>query len=780
MFIIKRSGERESVHFDKITTRLQSLCFNLSPRVDPAIIAQKVIQRLKSGMSTVDLDHLSSKVAANMCVDHPDYAILAGRIEVSNLHKQTDPSFVAVMEQIYKENDNLISDASIALVREHGTTLDGVINHERSFDYNYFGFKTLEKSYLIKDRNGEVIERPQHMLMRTAVQVNVTPAGFDLDGCLETYRLMSMGYYTHATPTLFNSLSTRSQCSSCFLVGTDDCIGIEEDGRHVGIFKTMSDVANISKWSGGVGIHISNIRAKGTIIKGTNGRSDGIVPMLKVYNDIACYINQGGKRKGSFAIYLEPWHGDVLDFLDLKKNTGDEKLRTRDLHLAMWIPDLFMRRVESDGMWSLMCPHECPGLADTYGDEFDSLYLKYETEGRYKRQVKAHDVWFKILEAQMETGEPYILFKDSVNRKSNQKNIGVIRGSNLCVEILEYSDKDETAVCNLSSIALPKFVNGSEFDYDSLFEVAKRVALNTDRVIDINFYPTPETKRSNMRHRPIGVGVQGLADVYAKMRIPFDSAEAREVNRRIFETIYFACLTQSCTTAITEGEYSTFKGSPLSEGLFQWELWGLKESDLSGLWDWGNLRTQILKFGVRNSLMVALMPTASTAQILGNNEAFEPFTNNIYKRRVLSGEFIVMNNYLIRDLIRLDLWSPEMKNRIVNAYGSVQDIEVIPAEIKRLYKTVWEMKQKVLIDQSLERGPFVDQAQSLNLWMAEPTFGKLSSMHFYSWRKGAKNGIYYLRTRPAMEALRVTAMETQSESSYGVCSMDEGCLVCSS
>ncbi len=644
----------------------------------------------------------------------------------------------------------LLSDEVHKVIMDNAERLDSCIIYDRDFGYDYFGFKTLERSYLLKI-NGKIVERPQHMLMRVSVGIHPT----DLDAAIETYDLMSKRYFTHATPTIFNSGTPKPQMSSCFLLTMkDDSID--------GIYDTLKQTAKISQSAGGIGLSIHNVRATGSYISGTNGTSNGIVPMLRVYNDTARYVDQGGgKRKWSFAIYIEPWHADIFDFLDLKKNHGKEEMRARDLFYAMWIPDLFMKRVEANKEWTLMCPNECPGLYDTHSEAFEELYLKYESEGRGRKTVKARELWEKILESQIETGTPYMLYKDAANRKSNQKNLGTIRSSNLCTEILEYTSEDEVAVCNLASIALPMFVKDGSFDHNELFEVTKRVTKNLNKVIDRNYYPVIEAENSNMRHRPVGLGVQGLADAFIMLRLPFTSDDARKLNQEIFETLYFAAVTASMEMAIEEGPYSSFKGSPISEGKFQYELWGIKDDELSGRWDWSALRKQVLKHGVRNSLLVAPMPTASTSQILGNNECFEPYTSNLYTRRVLSGEFIVVNKHLLKDLVRLGLWDESMKQELMRANGSVQDIDGIPEDIKELYKTAWELSMKDIIDMSRQRGYFIDQSQSLNLFMENANFSKLTSMHFYAWKSGLKTGMYYLRTKAATDAIKFTVDNTK-------------------
>ena len=758
MYVVKRDGRKEPVMFDKITARVKKLCYGLNELVDPVKVAMRVIEGLYDNVTTSELDNLAAEIAATMTVSHPDYAKLAARISVSNLHKNTKKTFSEVMTDLYEyvnprteEKAPLISDEVYKVIMENKEKLDSTIIYNRDFGYDYFGFKTLERSYLLK-LNGKIAERPQHMLMRVSVGIHPD----DLDAAVETYELMSKKFFTHATPTLFNSGTPKPQMSSCFLLTMkDDSID--------GIYDTLKQTAKISQSAGGIGLSIHNVRATGSYISGTNGTSNGIVPMLRVFNDTARYVDQGGgKRKGSFAIYVEPWHADIYDFLDLKKNHGKEEMRARDLFYAMWMPDLFMKRVQEDGKWTLMCPHECPNLYDTYGDEFEALYEKYEAEGKGRRTIKARELWEKILESQIETGTPYMLYKDAANRKSNQKNLGVIRSSNLCTEILEYTSKDEVAVCNLASIALPMFVKNGEFDHKELFKITKRVTRNLNKVIDRNYYPVVEAENSNMRHRPIGLGVQGLADTFIRLRLPFTSDEAKKLNQEIFETLYFAAVTASMEMAKEEGPYSTFKGSPISQGEFQYNLWGIKDEDLSGRWDWEKLRKQVKKNGVRNSLLLAPMPTASTSQILGNNEAFEPYTSNIYTRRVLSGEFIVVNKHLLEDLVERDLWNDDIKNAIMRNNGSVQDIDIIPEDLKELYKTVWEMSMKDIIDMSRQRGYFIDQSQSLNLFMENANYSKLTSMHFYAWKSGLKTGMYYLRTKSAVDAIKFT-LEKESK-----------------
>ena len=757
MFVVKRDGRKEPIMFDKITARVRKLCYGLNNLVDPVKVAMRVIEGLYDGVTTSELDNLAAEIAATMTTTHPDYARLAARISVSNLHKNTKKSFSETMTDLYKyvnprtgKKAPLLSDEVYKIIMANADKLDSTIIYNRDFGYDYFGFKTLERSYLLK-LNGKIVERPQHMLMRVSVGIHLD----DIDSVLETYELMSKKYFTHATPTLFNSGTPKPQMSSCFL------LTMKEDSID-GIYDTLKQTAKISQSAGGIGLSIHNIRATGSYIGGTNGTSNGIVPMLRVFNDTARYVDQGGgKRKGSFAIYIEPWHADIFDFLDLKKNHGKEEMRARDLFYAMWIPDLFMKRVEEDGTWTLMCPNECPGLFDLYGDEFEAQYEKYETSGKGRKTIKARELWEKILESQIETGTPYMLYKDAANRKSNQKNLGTIRSSNLCTEILEYTSPDEVAVCNLASIALPMFIKNNAFDHKELFKVTKRVTKNLNRVIDRNYYPVKEAKNSNMRHRPIGLGVQGLADTFIMLRLPFTSDEAKKLNQEIFETLYYAAVTASMELAKEEGPYQTYKGSPISEGLFQHNLWGIKDEELSGRWNWDKLRKNILKHGVRNSLLVAPMPTASTSQILGNNECFEPYTSNIYTRRVLSGEFIVVNKFLLEDLVRLGLWTEELKQQLMRENGSVQNIDTVPDELKEIYKTVWELSMKDIIDMSRQRGYFIDQSQSLNLFMENANFAKLTSMHFYAWKSGLKTGMYYLITKSAVDAIKFTLDNTK-------------------
>jgi ribonucleoside-diphosphate reductase alpha chain len=752
MYVVKRDGHKEPVMFDKITDRIKKLCYGLNDMVDAVKVAMRVIEGLYDGVTTSELDNLAAETAASMTVSHPDYAQLAARIAISNLHKNTNKSFSETMSEMYhyvnprtNQEAPLLSQEVYEVIKENAAFLDSHIIYTRDFNYDYFGFKTLERSYLLRI-NGKIVERPQHMLMRVAVGIHLN----DMEAAIETYELMSKKFFTHATPTLFNAGTPKPQMSSCFLLTMkDDSID--------GIYDTLKQTAKISQSAGGIGLAIHNVRATGSYIRGTNGTSNGIVPMLRVYNDTARYVDQGGgKRKGSFAIYLETWHADIFEFLDLKKNTGKEEMRARDLFFAMWTSDLFMKRVEEDTTWTLMCPNECPGLDDVYGDEFEALYTSYEAQGKGRKTIKARELWEKILESQIETGTPYMLYKDAANRKSNQKNLGTIRSSNLCTEIMEYTSADEIAVCNLASISLPMFVENGAFNHELLFNVTKRVTRNLNKVIDRNYYPVIEAENSNMRHRPVGLGVQGLADAFIMLRLPFTSDEAKKLNQEIFETLYFAAVTASMEMAKEEGPYSTYEGSPISKGEFQHNLWNIKDEELSGRWDWASLRKEVLANGVRNSLLVAPMPTASTSQILGNNEAFEPYTSNIYTRRVLSGEFIVVNKHLLNDLVERGMWNETLKQEIMRHNGSVQNIERIPQDLKELYKTVWEMSMKDIIDMSRQRGYFIDQSQSLNLFLQDANYAKLTSMHFYAWKSGLKTGMYYLRTKSAVDAIKFT------------------------
>lgn len=775
--------------FDKITSRISKLCYGLKEDyVDPIDITMKVVSGVYSGVTTSELDTLAAETAASMTTKHPDYATLAARIAVSNLHKETTKTFTDVMTALYehvnprnKKHSPLISKATHEIIMKNADILNSAIIYDRDFNYTYFGFKTLERSYLLK-RNGKIAERPQHMLMRVSVGIH----GEDTEAAIATYNLMSERWFTHASPTLFNAGTNRPQLSSCFLLAM-------KDDSIEGIYETLTRCALISKSAGGIGLNIHCIRAFGSYIAGTNGLSNGIVPMLRVFNATARYVDQGGnKRPGAFAIYVEPWHADIFEFLDLRKNTGKEEQRARDLFFALWVADLFMERVEKDEDWCLMCPDESPGLQDTYGEEFKQLYTKYEKEGRFRKKIKAQKLWYAILDSQIETGTPYILYKDACNKKSNQKNLGTIKCSNLCTEIVEYTSPDEVAVCNLASVALNQFVktekNPPQYDFQKLFEVSKVVTRNLNKIIDVNYYPVPEARNSNMRHRPIGIGVQGLADAFLLMRYPFESDEARQLNIEIFETIYFAALTASCELAEKEGPYSTYEGSPISKGIFQHDMWGVTPTNR---WNWSELKEKIAMHGVRNSLLLAPMPTASTAQILGNNESFEPYTSNIYTRRVLSGEFQVVNHHLLKDLVEAGLWDEQLKNTLIAHNGSIQNIDGIPNDLKKLYKTVWEISQRTLIDMAADRGAYIDQSQSFNVHMAEVNYGKLTSMHFYGWKKGLKTGMYYLRTRPAAQAIQFTVdqealkkktpEEIKQNEEAMACSLQnkEACIMCS-
>jgi len=758
MYVIKRDSRKEPIMFDKITARIRKLCYGFNELVDPVRVAMRVIEGLYDGVTTSELDNLAAEIAATMTTTHPDYASLAARISVSNLHKNTTKSFSDTMKDLHEyvnpitgKKAPLLSDEVYKVIKKNAELLDSKIIYNRDFGYDYFGFKTLERSYLLKI-NGKIVERPQHMLMRVSIGIHLD----DIESAVDTYELMSKRYFTHATPTLFNAGTPKPQMSSCFLLTM-------QDDSIDGIYDTLKQTAKISQSAGGIGLSIHNIRSTGSYISGTNGTSNGIVPMLRVFNDTARYVDQGGgKRKGSFAIYIEPWHSDIFDFLDLKKNHGKEEMRARDLFYAMWVPDLFMKRVENNEEWTLMCPNECPGLYDCHGDEFDKLYLKYEKESKGRKSIKARELWEKILESQIETGTPYMLYKDSANRKSNQKNLGTIRSSNLCTEILEYTSKDEIAVCNLASIALPMFVENGEFNHKKLYDVTVRVTKNLNKVIDRNYYPVKEAENSNFRHRPVGLGVQGLADAFILLRLPFTSEKAKQLNQEIFETIYYAALNASVEEAKIDGVYESYEGSPISKGEFQHNMWGVEDDDLSGRWNWKKLRKDVLKHGVRNSLLVAPMPTASTSQILGNNECFEPYTSNIYTRRVLSGEFIIVNKHLLNDLVELGLWNEDMKQDLMAANGSIQDIEGIPDDLKELYKTVWEMSMKDIIDMARHRGFFIDQSQSLNLFMEGATMSKLTSMHFYAWKSGLKTGMYYLRTKSAVDAIKFTLKKKEA------------------
>lgn len=800
MFVIKRNGNKESVKFDKVTARIEKLSYSLSPMVNIIDVAKKTIAGIYTGVSTTELDNLAAETAASLTITHPDYAILASRIAVSNLHKNTVKSFSATMRKLYNYIDAptgkrlpLIANDVMQIIEENAELLDSTIIYDRDFGFDYFGFKTLEKSYLLKV-DGKIVERPQHMYMRVAIGIHKE----DIESAIATYHLMSERWMTHATPTLFNAGTPKPQMSSCFL------LTMKEDSID-GIYDTLKQTAKISQSAGGIGLAVHNIRATGSYIGGTNGTSNGIIPMLRVFNDTARYVDQGGgKRKGAFAIYLEPWHADIFEFLDLRKNHGKEEMRARDLFYALWICDLFMKRVEANGDWSLFCPNEAPGLSDCWGAEFETLYTKYETEGKARKTVKAQDLWFAILQSQIETGTPYMLYKDAANAKTNHQNLGTIKSSNLCTEIMEYTSPEEVAVCNLASLALPRFVIDGKFDQQKLYEVTYQVAKNLNKIIDNNFYPVEEARTSNMKHRPIGIGVQGLADVFILLRLPFESDLAKILNKNIFETIYFAAMTASKDLAKTQGAYQTYEGSPVSKGIFQFDMWGVTPTDR---WNWAALKEEVKKYGVRNSLLVAPMPTASTSQIFGNNECFEPYTSNIYTRRVLSGEFIIVNKHLLKDLIHLGLWNNAMKNKIIAANGSIQNIDEIPTNIKELYKTVWEIKQRNIIDMSADRGAYICQSQSLNLFVDNPTASKLTSMHFHAWKKGLKTGMYYLRTQAATQAVQFTVEKQGSNEVEPIiprsetgsnqdandlsdiepttangpsCSMQDGCISCGS
>ena len=786
MLVIKRDQRKESVKFDKITARIEKLSYGLNTKYVKTIeIAKKVIDGIYDGVSTQELDELAAETAATLTTKHPDYAILAARISISNLHKTTSKSFSSTMKRLYTyinpktgKNASLLSKEIYGIINKNASILDSSIIYDRDFSYDYFGFKTLEKSYLLKLK-GLVVERPQHMLMRVAIGIHKE----NIDAAIETYNLLSEKWFTHATPTLFNAGTPKPQLSSCFLLTM-------KDDSIEGIYDTLKQCAKISQSAGGIGLSIHNVRATGSYINGTNGISNGIIPMLRNFDMTARYVDQGGgKRKGSFAIYIEPWHADIFEFLQLKKNHGKEELRARDLFYAMWIPDLFMKRVEANEDWSLFSPDEAKDLHETYGDDFEKLYTKYEKEGKARKSVKAQDLWFEILESQIETGNPYILYKDAANKKSNQKNLGTIKSSNLCTEIMEYTSPDEIAVCNLASIALNKFVKDDmTYDHKKLYEITKVITKNLNKVIDVNYYPVEEARNSNMRHRPIGIGVQGLADTFILMRYAFDSKEAKKLNAEIFETIYFGAMEASMEIAKKDGTYDSYKGSPVSKGIFQFDMWGITPN--SNRWDWTKLKQKVKKNGVRNSLLLAPMPTASTSQILGNNECFEPYTSNIYTRRVLSGEFIVVNKHLLKDLIKLNLWDDTMKDRLMEANGSIQNIKEIPESIKLLYRTVWEVSQKSIIDMAADRGAYICQSQSMNIHMQDATFGKLTSMHFHAWKKGLKTGLYYLRTKAAADAIKFTIVkdekksieEKEKEQAAIECSIDnkDDCEMCGS
>jgi ribonucleotide reductase alpha subunit len=813
MRVTKRNGQVQDVSFDKILERVKKLGHEACVTINYSALVMKVIDQLYDTIPTAKIDELAAEQCASLSTNHPDYASLAARITISNHQKNTDPSFFKVVDKlhtfrnIHDKNTPLVSNELYLFVNKFGDQIDAMIDYNRDYLLDYFGFKTLEKGYLFKV-NEVVVERPQHMWMRVAIGIHYDSKCENMEECLalvkESYNLMSQKFFTHATPTLFNAGTPRPQLSSCYLIAL-------EDDSIEGIYNTLSDCAQISKYSGGIGLHIHNIRAKGSHIQGTNGKTDGLVPMLRVFNSTARYVNQSGKRNGSFAIYLEPWHPDIEDFLEMKKNHGDEELKARDLFYALWISDLFMERVKGNAKWSLFCPNECVGLDNAYGDSFKALYEKYEADGKARKIVNARDLWFKILDSQMETGTPYILYKDAANKKSNQQNLGTIKSSNLCTEIIEYSDATETAVCNLASIALPCFVNEStkQFDYDKLHEVTKVVTNNLNRVIDINFYPTEKTSRSNLRHRPIGIGVQGLADTFILMDIPFCSDEATTVNKLIFETIYHASLEKSNEIAISRnktinellskeliskymnqydsklldsanknllGTYSSFDGSPTSKGILQFDTWNVVPSDR---YNWDTLKQSIIKHGLRNSLLVAPMPTASTSQILGFNECFEPFTSNLYSRRTLAGEFVVVNKYLMKELIAAGQWNEQVKNNIIANKGSVQQLTILSEHVRNKYKIVWEMPMKQLIDMSADRGAFICQSQSLNLWLEDPTYNTLTSMHFYSWKKGLKTGIYYLRRKGKHQAQQFTIEPENKPSTSEPKEQDGICEMCS-
>jgi ribonucleoside-diphosphate reductase alpha chain len=771
MHVIKRSDVKELVEFDKILNRVKTLSKQYDLKVNNSLLVMKVIDQLYNNIETTKIDELTAEQCAAMSSIHPDYNRLAGYIVVSNHQKNTQPLFSEVMNSLYFFKDKhdqhkpLISHQLHIIVEKHGELLDSMIIHERDYLIDYFGFKTLERSYLMRINN-KAIERIQHLWLRVAVGIH----GEDIEKVRTTYEHMSQKYFTHATPTLYNAGTPHPQLSSCFLEAM-------EDDSIDGIYNTLKDCALISKWAGGIGLHIHNIRASGSHIRGTNGHSNGIVPMLKVFNNTAKYVDQGGgRRNGSFAIYLEPWHADIEIFLQMRKNHGDEELKARDLFYALWIPDLFMERVKSDGLWTLMCPDECPGLSDVYGDEFKKLYENYEEKSKTRQTMKARDLWFQILDSQMETGTPYLLYKDACNRKSNQKNIGTIKSSNLCTEIVQYSDKNETAVCNLASIALANFVEDGVFNYEKLHNVTEIVVDNLNKVIDVNYYPIEKTRVSNMKHRPVGLGVSGLADVFMKMNLPFNSPEAKKINKNIFETIYHSSLQTSCLLSQIHGPYETFSGSPASQGILQFDMWNVDPSHER--YDWSSLKEKIKIHGLRNSLLLAPMPTASTSQILGVNECIEPITSNIYNRRTMAGEFMVSNKYLMNDLIQLNLWNEKTKNNIIANNGSIQQIDMIPQNIKDKYKTVWEIPMRDIIDMAADRGAFICQSQSLNLWVEEPNYNTLTSMHFYGWSKGLKTGIYYLRRRARHQAQQFTIEPEKRETREG--SIDEDvCEMCS-
>jgi len=777
MYVTKRNGSREIVSFNKILIRVKKIGTEAGVKINYTSLTMKVIDQLYDGIKATQIDELMAEQCASLSSTRPEYSALASRLIVSNHHKNTKQSFWGTMHKLHSYKDlhgkhcPIVTKEFIEVVNKNRDVWDGLLDHTRDYLIDYFGYKTLERAYLLRI-DGVIVERIQHMWLRVSIGIH----GHDIERVKESYNFLSQKYFTHGTPTLFNAGTPHPQLSSCYL------IAMEDDSIN-GIYNTLKDCALISKWSGGIGLHIHNVRAKGSLIRGTNGTSNGIVPMLRVFNNTAKYVDQGGgRRNGSFAIYLEPWHADIEVFLDMRKNHGDEELKARDLFYALWMPDLFMQRVKEGKTWTLMCPDECPGLSDVYGDEFVELYEKYERDGRGRETMDARKLWFKVLDAQMETGTPYIVYKDAVNKKTNQKNVGVIKSSNLCSEITEYSDKDETAVCNLASIGLPAFINDTEsgpvFDFEKLHQVSKVVTGNLNKIIDVNYYPTEKTHRSNMRHRPIGIGVQGLADVFFRMNLAFESEEARKLNFEIFETIYHGAVERSSELAVEEGPYETFAGSPASEGKLQFDLWGVDPSERSSRYDWPALKELVKERGLRNSLLMAPMPTASTSQILGNNECIEPITSNIYNRRTLAGEFIVANKYMMRDLMDLGLWNDEIKNNIIANHGSIQQIADVPEDIKKKYKTVWEIPMKTVIDLAADRGIFVCQSQSLNLWLEDPDYNTLTSMHFYSWSKGLKTGIYYLRRRAVHHAQQFT-IEPEKRSTDGAPEPDEICEMCS-
>jgi ribonucleoside-diphosphate reductase alpha chain len=784
MEVIKRSGKKEKVSFDKITERISALCNDLDKKfIDPIKVAKDSITNMYDGITTTEIDILSSDICASKIYQHPDFNKLASRICVSSLQKQTSDDYFYVVSHLF--DLGILNEEFYGFVKKYKDEIQEMFDYSRDYLFDLFGIKTLERSYLMRDKKSQnkIIERPQHLWMRVSIQIHGPSNNLAL--VKQTYDLLSQHYFTHATPTLFNSGTKKPQMSSCFLISCED--------ELESIFKTLSDMGKISKWAGGIGVHISSIRGKGSLIRGTNGMSDGIVPLCKVMESIGRYINQGGKRNGSIAVYMEPWHTDIMEFIELRKNTGDENLRARDLFLALWVPDLFMKRVKENGTWSLMCPDQCKGLNETYGEEFEELYLRYESEGKFTKQIKAMDIWKHILESQIETGMPYICYKDNINKKSNQMNIGIIKSSNLCAEIVEVSNSQETAVCNLGSICLPKFIENNTYNFVKLREITRVLTRNLNKIIDLNYYPTPETKYSNTKNRPIGIGVQGLADVYCILGLPFESQEAKDLNKKIFENIYFASLEESIQIAKEEGKYDMFEGSPFSKGLPQWALWGLNRDSLSQELDWEGLIEKMRTYGTRNSLLTALMPTASTSQIMRNCECFEPYSSNIYVRKTLAGEYIIVNEHLVKDLLKLGLWNKEIYDEILYFNGSIQQIKDIPENIKNLYKTAFEIKQVNIVRQAIDRGPFVDQTQSMNIFQSIPDFSKLSSSHFYGWQNGLKTGMYYLRTQPAVDPIKFgldpdvvrKIKEKYNSTSDFVCplvfgrSVEGGCDMCS-